>query len=266
VSKKKDGKIRIVYPRRLYEPRGLYLTLAIVDNILNHYPNTEFHFVGKGFEEDLININKAMERWPDRIFCYHRNPDDMHLVYKEADIVLIPTLFSEGTSLSCLEACATGNTVIATRIGGLTDIIIDRYNGLLINADSKSLEDAIVDCLNNPELRKRLGHNAIKVSKAFNKVSWKERWKVVIQEHLNQNGTPIANDARDSTVEAVELRLGPKARREEWMPEATRYLQEGKAVFVRGDKEVDPQASFGRLQWISQEAELYFQPIVKGFG
>ncbi len=264
---KQDGKIRIVYPRRLYEARGLYLTLAAADRILERYPRTEFHFVGKGFEEDVGKIRRAMERWPDRIFCYHREPDEMHEVYKEADIVLIPTLYSEGTSLSCLEACATGNAVIATRIGGLTDIIIDRFNGLLVSPNAKSLEEAIVECVENPELRRRLGENALQVSQAFNKAVWKERWKKVIRDAL---GTEEPEDG--SGTEAgkrppgeIEFRLGPGAREEDWLPEAASCLKKGMAVFVRGHGGQRPESSFGRLQWISEETELSFQPILARF-
>ncbi|QJD85497.1 glycosyltransferase [Cohnella herbarum] len=258
VPKSHEGKIRIVYPRRLYEARGLYITLAVVDTILEKFRNVEFHFVGKGFEEDIDQVKKAMKRWPNRIFCYHREPDDMHLVYKEADIVLIPTLYSEGTSLSCLEACATGNTVIATRVGGLTDIIIDRFNGLLISPNSKSLRDAIIECLENPELRRRFGKNALEVSKSFNKTYWKERWKEVIREMINHN--PIHLREAGLFGKAIEFCLGPGARQEVWMPEAVSCLKKGMAVFIRGEDGQKPESSFGRLQWVSEEAELYFQP------
>ncbi|QMV41944.1 glycosyltransferase [Cohnella cholangitidis] len=258
IPKRNDGKIRIVYPRRLYEARGLYITLAVADSILANYSQVEFHFVGKGFEEDVNQVKKAMKRWPDRIFCYHREPDDMHLVYKEADIVLIPTLYSEGTSLSCLEACATGNTVIATRVGGLTDIIIDRFNGLLISPNSKSLKEAIIECLDNPELSQRLGKNAYEVSKSFNKTYWKERWKGVIRDVLSSRSMGQRNAG--SLRRDIEFCLGSNARQEDWMPVAVSCLKKGMAVFIRGDDSQKPESSFGRLQWVSKEAELYFQP------
>ena len=50
---KKKGKIVITYPRRLYEPRGMYLLLSIVDDLFKKYDNIEVHFVGKGFDEDV---------------------------------------------------------------------------------------------------------------------------------------------------------------------------------------------------------------------
>jgi len=265
IEKKKDSKIRIVYPRRLYEARGLYLTLNIVDHVLSNYPRTEFHFVGKGFEEDVEQINKSMKRWPGRIFCYHRDPDEMHHVYKEADIVLIPTLYSEGTSLSCLEACATGNAVIATRVGGLTDIIIDHFNGLLITPDSNSLANAIIECLEKPELRKRLGKNAIEVSRAFDKATWKERWKTVIKEQLSINEQSLDPKLKAPSTRTIEFQLAPHTKKEDWMPEAVRCLGQGMALFIRGDQEMENQTSFGRVQWLSKNDELYFQPEIKRF-
>ena len=54
-------------------------------------------------------------------------PDEMNKAYQNADITLIPSLYSEGTSLSCIEAMACGNAVIATRIGGLSDLIINDF-------------------------------------------------------------------------------------------------------------------------------------------
>ncbi|WP_391571613.1 glycosyltransferase [Cohnella sp.] len=267
VPRKRDGKIRIVYPRRLYEARGLYLTLASADRILARYPSTEFHFVGKGFDEDVRQIREAMKRWPGRIFCYHRDPDEMHAVYKGADIVLIPTLYSEGTSLSCLEACATGNAVIATRIGGLTDIVIDRFNGLLVGPNAEALEAAIVECLDNPELRRRMGSNALQVSKAFDKASWKERWKKVIREALGRE--ELQNDGRAKAEKRepgeIEFRLGPGAKEAEWLPEVVGCLKKGMAVFIRGDGGQPPESSFGRLQWIAEETELSFRPTVARF-
>ncbi|MBT2282046.1 glycosyltransferase [Paenibacillus polymyxa] len=269
VKRKKDGKIRIVYPRRLYRPRGLYITLAIVDSILNDYPDVEFHFVGKGFPEDLQAIYNKMEQWKGRIYCYHSEPEDMHAVYKSADIVLIPTLYSEGTSLSCLEACATGNAVIATRVGGLTDIIIDNHNGLLIHPNEASLEKAVRTCLDNPELMKKFGENAIEVSKAFNKEIWKERWKNVIKTLLQEQamtGESKPDSIQYSKAETIEIIVGSNAEKSKWLPYVSSCLKQGMTVFIRSEQEPDIYLSFARIQWLSLDAEVYFAPdTVKKF-
>ncbi|WP_420491566.1 glycosyltransferase [Neobacillus drentensis] len=48
-------------------------------------------------------------------------------------------LGSEGTSLSLLEAMAAKCAEIATNVGGMTNIILDNYNGLIINPDESEL-------------------------------------------------------------------------------------------------------------------------------
>ena len=175
-------RIKITYPRRLYEPRGLYLALNIADKIIDKYPNVEFHFVGKGFEKDVKNVEKLIKKYPKNVFCYSKSPYEMHEVYKSTDISLVPTLYSEGTSLSCLEAMASGNVVIANRIGGLTDLIINGYNGYLIEPNEETMFETLDNILSNYEKVAEIKKRAISSAEVFNKTIWKERWKKVLSE------------------------------------------------------------------------------------
>lgn len=174
---KKPGKIVITYPRRLYEPRGMYLLLDIVDDLFKKYDNVEIHFVGKGFDEDVNKIKAKMAKYPDRLFCYSKEPEKMHEVYKMSDISLVPTLYSEGTSLSCLEALSTGNIVVCTRIGGLTDLIINGLNGYLVEPDKNSVLETLENIIDNIDKQGKIRKNAVETAKAFNKEIWKNRWK-----------------------------------------------------------------------------------------
>lgn len=187
---KKHKKIVITYPRRLYEPRGLYIVLDIVDDILKQFKNVEFHFVGKGFDEDTKNIDKFIAKYPNRIKRYSLPPEKMYEEYKNTDISLIPTQYSEGTSLSCLEAMASGNLVIASRIGGLTDLVINAYNGYLIEPSSDSLRDTLLNVLENFNDQYQIRQNAVSVAKSFNKILWRKKWINEISAfHLKNNST-----------------------------------------------------------------------------
>ena len=95
----------------------------------------------------------------------------MHEVYESTDISLIPTLYSEGTSLSCLEAMASGNVVIANRIGGLTDLIINGYNGYLIEPDEESMFETLNHILTNYEEVEKIKKRA--VESPFGKIDGK---------------------------------------------------------------------------------------------
>lgn len=176
-SKKNNKRIVITYPRRLYEPRGMYLLLDIIDDLFKLYENVDIKFVGKGFDNDVKAINRYINKYPGRIECYSLDPYEMHKAYQDTDISLIPTLYSEGTSLSCLEALATENIVIATRIGGLTDLIIDGFNGYLIEPNSEALLNKLKYILDNYENQLEIRKNAREIAKAFNKTKWENRWK-----------------------------------------------------------------------------------------
>lgn len=197
---KKRDKIVITYPRRLYEARGLYLALETANKILKKYDNVEFHFVGKGFDDDLKQIAKYQKKWPNKILCYSKSPFEMHQVYKDADISLIPTLYSEGTSLSCLEALASGNIVISSRIGGLTDLIINGYNGYLIEPTVDAFCSTIENIIENYDDMSVIRKRALETAEIFNKSVWKERWTKILQEFdLN---------TKDSTnIDLVEFHL-----------------------------------------------------------
>ena len=70
-----------------------------------------------------------------------QGPDAIRELYRLADIVLVPSVHSENveeaTSLSALEAMASGRPLIAGAVGGLAEMVVDGENGLLVPADAE---------------------------------------------------------------------------------------------------------------------------------
>ncbi len=185
-----DAKnIVILYPRRLYEPRGYWLVAELVPYFCRRYANVEFHFVGKGDAAELEHVGRLCGQYPGRVRHYHLEPEDMHKAYQGADITLIPTASSEGTSLSCIEAMACGNAVIATDVGGLPDLVINGYNGLLVSPKAEEVKEAIIKLISDPQLRRRLQDNAREVSECFSLDVWRGRWEQYLGEILPQRET-----------------------------------------------------------------------------
>lgn len=255
-NKTNTNKIIITYPRRLYGPRGLYLTLNILDKILEKYENVEFNFVGLGVEQDTVNIDKKIEKWGDRVKYYSLLPENMTKPYQISDIVLIPTIYSEGTSLSCLEAMASKTAIIATRVGGLTDLIIDGYNGKLINPDEKSLLNAIEELIEDKEKREMYAKNAYSVSKAFTKKIWFEKWIEAISQFIDIKSNTfnkidniyIKIYANKSICENIQFK------------KVIKYLLENKCfVVIKSDldKEFMYKNSYARLQFENIESKNY---------
>ena len=87
---------------------------------------------------------------------------------RTSDLFVFPTYF-EGQPVSVLEAMAYQCGIVATRVGGIPQMIEQEQTGLLIEPkDPEGLKSALQKLLSNPELCERLGKNArAKVQKEF---------------------------------------------------------------------------------------------------
>ena len=177
--------LNVLYPRRLHPSRGWIVCKDVVVELISEYENLRFSFVGRGSEEDEEKLRKLSTLYP-RIEHKWYDMRDIYQAYQEADIVLIPSFSSEGTSLSLIEAMAFGKPIIAGLVGGLTDLILPGYNGLLIEVTKENLKKAIVTLIENPEFRETLGRNAKEVAKYFSKSIWEERWRILLDENFSK--------------------------------------------------------------------------------
>jgi glycosyltransferase involved in cell wall biosynthesis len=179
-----DGQLTVIYPRRLYEARGLYTTIEAFTHLLHKYPELNLHFVGQAVGEDAEATRIFMDKFKNQISWYELNMEDMTRAYHQSHIALIPTSFAEGTSLSCLEAMATNNGVIATNIGGLPNLILNDFNGMLINPEVGSLINAVERLITDRQQLKKLASNALLTANAFTKDQWDSKWSAIIEDNL----------------------------------------------------------------------------------
>jgi glycosyltransferase involved in cell wall biosynthesis len=168
----------------LYPPRGFWLVKEIVPEFLAAYPELEFDFVGQANLQEEISVQELVRANPGRVTWRSLPMDEMYRAYQQADITLIPTLHSEGTSLSCLEAMACGNAVIATNVGGLPDLILSGYNGLLVEPNSASLRAGLHMLCQDAGQRALFARRALEIASIFNTSQWRDKWKQVLGEFL----------------------------------------------------------------------------------
>jgi len=94
---------------------------------------------------------------------------DIENIMPAADIFVLPSL-SEGRPSVILEAMASGKPIIATRVGGVPELVNDEI-GILINPeDSVGLAEAINKLLQDKELRERMGKNAREQSMQYTNI------------------------------------------------------------------------------------------------
>lgn len=79
-------------------------------------------------------------------------------LYQASDIIVVPSLCPEALGLTNIEAGACRKPVVATRVGGIPEVIKDGENGFLVEAgDVEALAAKVALLLDNPDLRHEMG-------------------------------------------------------------------------------------------------------------
>ncbi len=105
----------------------------------------------------------------------------------EMDIFAFSSLH-EGSPNALIEAMACELPIVASRVGGIVDIVEDNRDGLLVPADDADMLSQKLQCLiQDKELRKRLGKSAKhKVENRFSPTQETENWLEIYHHVLNK--------------------------------------------------------------------------------
>ncbi|MSS58174.1 glycosyltransferase family 4 protein [Erysipelotrichaceae bacterium Oil+RF-744-GAM-WT-6] len=174
-----DGPARIIFARRFVTIRGVELLSQFMPSILKKHPEVTFTLAGDGrYEQEL---HEVFDAFPNVSFLTYA-PHDSLKIHETKDIALVPTIGSEGTSFSLLEAMGAGCAVICSDVGGMSNIILDRYNGRMVRPLAGDFHDALEELIENPELRKTYASRGQEtVHAAFSREKWETQWTEVLK-------------------------------------------------------------------------------------
>lgn len=151
------GKNYILYFGRISAEKGI-MTLI---QAMKFLPDMELQIVGNGpeydpylkytFDNGIQNVKFLGPKWDK----------DLEPVLKNCDFVIVPSEWYDPSPYVVLQANAYGKPVIASRIGGLQDSVIDNETGVLFEPGNVlDLVDKITSLKNDRNLIMRLGRNA----------------------------------------------------------------------------------------------------------
>jgi len=137
---------------RLNPQKGIATLLAAASQV----PEARFLIVGDGPERAALEAQARSLDISSRVsFLGHRR--DVPALLASADVFVLPSLF-EGLPLSVLEAMAAAKPVVASRVGGTDEAVLDGVTGILVPpSDPAALTRAIRSVLADPALGQRLG-------------------------------------------------------------------------------------------------------------
>ena len=112
--------------------------------------------VGDGPDRHAVeNLAGGLGIMRDSLFPGYQ--EDVGPFFAAFDVFVLPS-GNEGTPVTAIEALASGCPVVATRVGGVPDVVTDGEDGFLVDpGDVEGLAASLARLANDPELRARMG-------------------------------------------------------------------------------------------------------------
>jgi glycosyltransferase involved in cell wall biosynthesis len=181
VGRRVTPATRVLFARRFTAYRGTRIMAEAIDRVLGRRLDVIFTFAGEG--PDRGYLLDRFDNCPNVRFTKYR-PDQCLEVHLEHDVAVVPSVASEGTSLAVAEAMGAGCAVVASAVGGITNMILDGFNGVLAMPAAEEFAAAILRLAGDARLRSEMGGNAYQTAaKCFDAGTWNAKWKGVL-EHV----------------------------------------------------------------------------------
>jgi glycosyltransferase involved in cell wall biosynthesis len=155
----KPGEVVIGTVARLDSVKNQPMMLQTTRTLIDQGYKVRLLLVGDGPERQNLEAERKRLTLDNAVIFtgFQSKPADYLSLM---DIFLLPS-FTEGTSMTLLEAMSLGIPTVATRVGGTPEIVEDKETGFLIESDNQeAFTRAIKNLLDQPEQRKKMGSAA----------------------------------------------------------------------------------------------------------
>jgi len=147
-----DDQLVVGTIARMAPQKGLPYLVEAAEKLADRFPQMRFVIAGEGPLRQVLQeaVHRAGLKSRVTFPGYCR---DIAETLSKIDIFVLPSL-TEGLSITLLEAMAAGCAVVATRVGGVPEIVDHGITGLLVQpASADALAEAVATLAINPELR-----------------------------------------------------------------------------------------------------------------
>ncbi len=146
----------IVQVARLDYLKDHVTAIRTMGRLVRQVPTAKLLLVGDGPKREVIETEIQAQHVEAAVRLLGTREDVPELLWA-ADVCLLSSL-SEGIPVTLIEAMAAQLPVVATRVGGVPEVVQDGQTGLLVSAgDDAGLADCLVRLANQPELRRQFG-------------------------------------------------------------------------------------------------------------
>jgi glycosyltransferase involved in cell wall biosynthesis len=157
-----NGFFRIGYLGQIEPHKGIHTLMNAFNEVVQKHPQAELHIYGD-LERNPIYTKrlKALSRDNSQIFLKGRYVNsELGKVMNGLDVIIVPSEWYENRPTVILEAFMYGTPVIATDIGGISEMIDDGQDGFLFRpGDSRQLSDILTKVVQDPSIIQNMRKN-----------------------------------------------------------------------------------------------------------
>ena len=213
-----QDKTVVIFPSKIDRDKGTSYLFNWIQECRRLLPQVYFVVAGplvdapRGDTRFLVELLRQSDngRWLGGV-----SPEEMPAWYQAADVSIMPGVWREGMSMAAAESLASGLPVVATRRGGLQEIVTHGYNGWLCRPEALFQDglEALKTLAGDPELRRRLSANARAYAETrLSLQRWLDNYRALFEGRLldiDGDLTPLAETSVFS--EMVGARIGGEA-------------------------------------------------------
>ncbi len=142
----------LLFVGSLGKHKGLHVLLEAHHGLKRRVPLV---VIGTGSLQKALNVGEDVR------IVLDVDHDQVMAAWAHCTIGVIPSVWEEPWGQVAAEAATVGKPVVATRVGGLQDVVLDGETGILVPPnDSRALREAIDLLMASPELRAQMGQRA----------------------------------------------------------------------------------------------------------
>ncbi|MBU0952432.1 MAG: glycosyltransferase family 4 protein [Elusimicrobia bacterium] len=145
---------------RMDKTKGHKFLIEGIPKVISKAPSIKFIITGIGkLAGEIKNYADSLNLGNNVIFTGFRN--DIPAILSVVNLTVMPS-YNEGLGMCILESLAAGKPVVAVNTGGIPEVVINEYDGILVNScTAEDLSSGIIKILNSD--LKKLGENGKKL-------------------------------------------------------------------------------------------------------
>jgi len=171
----------ILFVGRLVHRKGVHVLIKAFSEVIDEVPDAKLLIVGEGYMKPFLQLITRQLNLEESVkFLGRISEDKLPDIYRRSRIVVVPSLYRESFGMVAIETMASGRPVIATRVGGLPEVVEDGRSGFIVPpGNHRILAEKIIQLLSDQKLARRMGMYGREV--AVNRYSWHKITRRVVE-------------------------------------------------------------------------------------